>query len=479
MTEPQSELRITDIDETYIRVSSREQSIHQELWRHFTYEVEGRQFIPAFKDGFWDGCIHLYNDGRLYKGLFRELQRFAWQRGYKCYNNSHGVSCYNPVGKIELPEGYEERDYQIETIKHCVKNMRALILSPTASGKSLTIYSTIDYIQQNLLQTKALIIVPTVSLVSQMSKDIDEYSKGKYTVKKIKAGEDKDCRHADIVVSTWQSLLKEEPEFFSQFGIVVGDEAHRCTAKCLRHILESMKGTKYRFGFTGSLDETKTNKMMLEGLFGPVMEASTTKKLIDDGTLSPFQIKSVVLKYKDEECKKKRHYLTEIDFLIKHQRRNCFIRNLANKVEGTTLVLFDRVEEHGRFLYNLIKEKADKPVFFLHGGVSADQREAVREQAESSDIIIVASYGVYSTGVNIPRLMNVVFASPSKSRIKNMQSIGRVLRKHKDKKMAVLYDIADDLSHRTRKNYSLKHWGERIKLYASEGFDYKITKMEI
>ena len=481
MSEPQPEIHVTDIDETYMFIQTDDNDVRRMLNDHFSFFVPGYKFMPMYQNKVWSGKIHLFNTskGTLYKGLFQQLQIFCRDNGIKCYNDSKYISCYNEVGTIEIPKGFEERDYQRATIEHCVKHSRALILSPTGSGKSLTIYATAEHLMTNYDVDKTLIIVPTLSLVSQMKKDIEEYSGDKHNIKIIQGGEDHYVGDADIVISTWQSLLSEEEQFYAQFGCVVADEAHKWKSKSLKKIMEGCKMIPYRFGFTGTLDGTETHKMVLEGLFGPVMTATTTAELIKNNTLSPFKIKCAVLGYQDEERKKMRQWHNELDFLINHPRRNRFICNLACSLDGSTLVLFDRVKSHGLPLFEMIRDKSDKKVFFIHGGTPAEAREDVRALAETEDIIIVASFGVYSTGVNIKRLSNAVFASPGKSRIRTLQSVGRLLRKHEDKEFATLFDIADDLNWRTRKCYSMKHFVERIKTYVQDDFNYTISKVKI
>mgnify|MGYP003704864511 CR=1 FL=1 len=172
----------------------------------------------------------------------------------------------------------------------------------------------------------------------------------------------------------------------------------------------------------------------------------------------------------------------EIDYIISHPGRNKLIRNLCRDLKGNTLVLFSYVEKHGDVLYDLINSKVGdtRKVFFIHGGVDTEEREAARQICETEqDAIIVASYGTFSTGINIRNLHNVVFASPSKSRIRNLQSIGRVLRKGDNKSQAVLYDISDDISRKNRLNYTLRHLKERIEVYNEENFDYEIIPVNI
>jgi superfamily II DNA or RNA helicase len=300
----------------------------------------------------------------------------------------------------------------------------------------------------------------------------------------IMSGQEKNNPDAKVFISTWQSIYKMPKTYFEQFDLVIGDEAHLFKAASLTKILEKLPQCKYRFGFTGTLDDSLTNKLVLEGLFGPVMRVIQTKELIDSGTLADFKIKCLILQYSDQTKKQlaKMTYQDEIQFLIANEKRNNFIKNLACSRTGNTLILFQMVEKHGALLYNMIKDEVEegRHVFFVHGGVDADQREEVRRITEGErSAIIVASYGTFSTGVNIRNLHNVIFASPSKSRVRNLQSIGRGLRKSETKDSAKLYDIADDLSWKSWNNHTLKHFAVRIKQYNEEEFEYKIYKIKL
>ncbi len=324
-----------------------------------------------------------------------------------------------------------------------------------------------------------LVVVPTTSLVEQMYKDFEEYGlDAENYCHKIYSGREKyDDR--PIVITTWQSIYKLERKWFERFDVVIGDEAHLFKSKSLIQIMTKLHHAKYRFGFTGTLDGTQTHKWVLEGLFGPSYKVTRTEELMRQGHLSQLDIQCLVLKHAPQKFDT---YEDEIQYLISHEQRNRFIKNLALDLKGNTLVLFQRVESHGSILYEEINKSAgdNRKVFFVHGGVDAEERELVREITErENNAIIVASYGTFSTGINIKKLHNVIFASPSKSRIRNLQSIGRVLRKGKDKVKATLYDIADDCTTKSRRNYTLNHFIERIKIYNEESFNYEIITIQL
>jgi superfamily II DNA or RNA helicase len=312
-----------------------------------------------------------------------------------------------------------------------------------------------------------------------MYKDFEDYGwDSESYCHKIYSGREKTNEHS-VTITTWQSIYKLERSFFEDYNVIIGDEAHLFKSKSLIQIMTKLHHAKYRFGFTGTLDGTQTHKWVLEGLFGPSYKVTRTDELMKQGHLSQLDIQCIVLKHSPQKFDV---YEDEIQYLISHEQRNRFITNLTLDLKGNTLVLYSRVETHGAILYeNINKNKqSDRKVFFIHGGVNAEERELVREITEKEkNAIIVASYGTFSTGINIKNLHNVIFASPSKSRIRNLQSIGRVLRKGKDKVKATLYDIADDCTYNSRKNYTLNHLIERIKIYNEENFNYEIVTIQL
>lgn len=479
-----SVISIQKVNEVYNRIHC-EGWLKKELDQFFTFKVPGYQFTPQYRSGIWNGEIHLLNmkTSLLYGGLNHYIEKFASERGYEVeYLSDFGLTSYslNEANKFikELGPALTPRDYQVEAFCHAVRSSRALLLSPTASGKSFIIYLIIRYFNQ-----RTLLIVPTTSLVLQMASDFKDYGMDvEEYVHKIYSGKEKDS-NKQIVVTTWQSIYKMPKDWFKKFNVVIGDEAHLFKAKSLTAILTNLDHCKYRFGFTGTLDGTHTHRLVLEGLFGAVKNVTTTHELIKQKHLSQFRIKSIVLKH-DEANRKLMHektYQEEIDYLIAKDKRNNFIKNLALSLKGNTLLLFQHVEKHGKILYKMIEDaRGDKTVFFVHGGVDGEDREDIRRLVEmDNNTIIVASYGTLSTGVNIKNLHNIIFASPSKSRIRNLQSIGRGLRLGDNKTSCTLFDIADDLQWKNKKNFTLKHFIDRMKIYNEEKFDTQIYQVNL
>ena len=488
-------ISVTKKDEVYLKVKT-DLSTDQELNDFFTFDVPGAKFMPLYRNRMWDGKARLYSlyKKELYVGLLPYLKEFAETLEYDLDINIPDIGEETDVKKLtealKLHAGgkpIQARDYQQDAVDHCIKQGRTLLLSPTASGKSLIIYSLIRYHQAK--GRKQLIIVPTTSLVEQMYGDFQDYATADKhwaapdNCHRIYGGKEKSNEYP-ITISTWQSIYKFPKKWFEQFDVVYGDEAHLFKAKSLTTLMNKLTNTPYRIGTTGTLDGTKTHRLVLEGVFGQVHKVTTTKKLMDNKQLANLKIVCCMINWKDAHRKevKGMTYQEEIDWIVTHPDRNEIIKNLTIAQEGNTLVLFQYVEKHGVVLHEMISKavKANRKVFFVYGGTDTEVREEIRAITEKQDdAIIIASYGTFSTGINIRNLHNIVFASPSKSRIRNLQSIGRGLRKGDKKVVCNLFDIGDDLSWKSHKNYTLNHLIERVKLYNEEGFDYKLVKIDV
>jgi superfamily II DNA or RNA helicase len=479
------DLRIVQVDNVWARVDC-EPSIAQELCDFFTFEDPGAKFSPAVKARHWDGKTRLFSvkTHKIYAGLIKYIIEFAkvnnYSATYALLPNNYGKPDAEFLNHLKLP--VTPHDYQVAAFEHAIAVGRSVIISPTASGKSLMIYTIARYL---LARNKkcGLLVVPTISLVEQMYSDFKDYGWDvEKNCQKIYQGQTKEPT-AKLVISTWQSIYEMPRAYFKKFDFVIGDEAHTFKASSLRDIMTKLVNCDYRIGTTGTLDGTKINKLILEGLFGPVRKIVATKDLMDRGLLAQLDIRCCVLTYPPEECQhvKGMEYKDEIDFIVGHERRNKFIRNLVEYLDGNTLILYTYVDKHGRVLDKLIRDKiTDRKIFFVCGLTDVESREEVRHLTEKeTNAIIIASYGTFSTGINIRNLHNVVFASPTKSQIRTLQSIGRGLRLGDNKTKAVLFDIADDLRYKNYVNFTLKHYEERVKIYNSERFTLKSKNIGI
>lgn len=481
---------VEKVNETWVRLKC-DSGILEELYYEFRFEVPGARYTPKFKARVWDGYISLINRrGKTHVGLIKQLEAFCESRDYEFESVGFEKETITPkevvdfMTSLNLP--HTPRDYQYMSVYKSLKDKHLIIQSPTGSGKSLQIYCLI----QQLLEwdyKKILLVVPTINLVTQMNGDFIDYAKNtdkniEDEVHLIYGGKEKETDKRTII-STWQSIYKKDQDWFEQFDAVIVDEVHLAKSDSLKGIMEKSINAKHKVGFTGSLDNSVTHKMMLTALFGEPYRVASTKDLIDQGHLSDIAIKCIVFNYPDEITKAfgKIDYKKEIDFIIQHEQRNRFIQNLALSLSGNTLILFNYVDKHGKVLYDMLKANdPDRQVFFVHGGVEADDREEMRTLTERGEnVIIIGSLGTMSTGVNIKRLHNIIFAQPTKSVIRVLQSIGRGLRKADGKDKMKLFDLSDKLGRGKHKNHTYKHFVERLEIYNKEKFEYSIIEVPL
>ena len=483
-------MKISKLNEVYLELDVDEDT-SRELSDYFTFEVPGAKYMPHYRRKLWDGKIRLFSphNGRIYVGLLPYIKEFCSRNSIE-YIIEKGVENDRNVIRESVRDFAESlrpksrgkpiqfHDYQIDAIWHAIRTNRCLLLCPTASGKSLIIYTLVRY--YHLMNLKTLILVPTTSLVEQMYSDFIDYGWKDEYIHRVYAGHDKGSVKP-VVISTWQSLYKLHRPYFAQYGCIIGDEAHLFKAKSLTDIMTRSGDCKYRFGLTGTLDGTQTHRLVLEGLFGKVTQVTTTKELMDNKTLAKLNIDCIVLKHTEEECKRVRKYTyaEELNYIVSHKKRNRFIENLCKTIKGNTLVLFQLVDKHGVLLYNELK-KLDKKVFFVYGKTTTETREKIRKIVEKEkSSLVIASYGTFSTGINIRNINNVVFASPSKSRVRVLQSIGRGLRQSETKTSVKLFDVSDNITYKSRQNFTYRHFNERLNIYKQENFNYEISRVKL
>ena len=495
-----SDIEIHHVDSVSLKVLC-DRSVAKELSGFFTFSVPNYQYTPAYKNKLWDGQIRLYNmhSATIYAGLLDYVLKFAQDRNYTVdYTapaTSHTTTKKNTekfINEFVKPtvggKDITPHEHQINSVTHAINNDRCLLLSPTGSGKSLIIYSLLRYYESVIAEDKQiLVIVPTTGLVTQMYNDFKDYSsKTNWSAEDkchmIFSGRDKNT-NKKVIITTWQSIYKMPEKYFSNFSVVFGDECHLFKAKSLTSLMTKLKDCPYRIGTTGTLDGTATHKLVIEGLFGRVYNVTTTKTLMEKDLLSDIDIDCLVVQYTDEEIQETKRvtYQEEIKWIVANKKRNEFIKKLSCGITGNTLLLFNYVELHGKPLYDLItKACPDKKVFFIYGETDAAEREEIRNIVDrEKNAVLVASYGTCSTGINIKNINNIIFASPSKSVIRILQSIGRGLRRTQEKNKVKLYDISDDLCYKKYRNHTMKHLDERIKIYTKENFEFKLLNIQI
>ena len=480
------EISVSKFNEVYLRIKC-EPSVARELSEFFTFEVPNAKFMPSVRNRLWDGKIRLFSPGtgKIYFGLLPYVKEFLKEQGYKVtYDTDFSKrnldkSITTKFVRSLQRKKFKARDYQIDAIHNILEHDRGLILSPTGSGKSFIIYVLVRYYVQKL-DEKIIIIVPTTSLVEQMYSDFADYGwDSEEQCHRLYSGYIKNTLKK-VVISTWQSIYKLDKSYFKQFGAVFVDECHLAKAKSLTGIMTKLQDCKYRIGTTGTLDGSEIHQLVLEGLFAKHKEVTTTSKLVKEKHLSNLRIKCLVLNH-PKEHRSRRTYQEEMEYLSTNRQRNLFISRLAASLEGNTLILAQYIEKQLVPLCLMIEDKCkNRPIHLIYGATPTEDREKTRELVEKeNDAIIVASYGVYSMGINIKRLHNIIFASPYKSQIKVLQSIGRGLRLAEDKIECNLFDIADDMSYNKNRNFTLKHLEERVKIYSKQEFDYEIVPVKL
>lgn len=484
---------INPINETHISVFG-EPGIEMEISSNYTFSIPNAHFVrnskkKSYKN--WDGKIRIYNrKTKLFpKGLLDELIYFLDSLGYSYQNNiPEEPFLENPekllndfIENNNLPFPYH--DYQKKSIEIALRERRGIHICGTGGGKSYIIYTI-----ARIIPGRVLIIVPTVSLVHQLTSDFQKYSENNdfdtnIDVHTVFAGQEK-FKGTKLTISTWQSLQNQDEDYFKNFDTLMVDECHTATGKELTSMIEKSYLIKNRYGFSGTLQKWKCNKLQLYGLLGKINIIKTAKELIDDGYLAPLEIKCIVLKY-SEEVRKKRikeawNYETELEYISGRMKRIDLIAKLATRNTKKCLITFRRIKLQGDVLYKRIMElNPNKPVYYITGKMEGTDREEIRKKVEEdSNCIIIATESIFSTGINIKSLDVLIFASPSKSFIRIIQSIGRILRKSDTTEVAEVYDIVDDISWKSNRNYALESYIERSEIYMKEKHKFQIKEID-
>jgi superfamily II DNA or RNA helicase len=495
---------VDPLNAAYVRLTGDFEPVRDWL----AFEAPGARFHPAYRkmrngERVWDGKTRLVSsEGVIRAGLLPRVQEWAAKKGVRLdYTPDTAPWTYTEddvlklFDKIDVPDQFEHRDYQIRSIVSALTHERRLFLSPTASGKSMVIY----LLTQWFLNKKTLIVVPRVGLVHQMAADFIDYGCDPNLIHKIHEGSAKESDRP-ITIATYQSIIRLPDSWFKQFKMFIGDEAHGFKSKSLTAISDKLTNAYLRFGFTGTLDGKQVHQLILEGVFGSVEQVTTTYDLMEDGHVAQLDIDIIKLIHPKAEAKKlaleikqarkankeagdgdlkKNYYQMEMDRIAACEPRNRFLMRLASSLPGNVLLLFHRID-HGDELFQQIARLTNRPLFFIDGGVDGELREDIRLEIERQDnAILLASFGTTAVGISIKRLNHLILGSPWKSRITTLQSIGRGLRIAEDKKSIKVYDVADDYSTGSWTNYTLEHLMERIKIYNSEMFAYRLFDINL
>ena len=475
-------VRISVENDAWSRLYCSDPVLFDRLRESMTHMTPGARHMPLYKKGIWDGKLRLLSkDGAFHTGLAERLGGMAAEMGGEVsYDGLIGESPITMEFVVEYIESlklpFPPRDYQVEGIYKALLRRRCLLVSPTASGKSLVAYVVARFLVDHGM--RVLIVVPSKSLVKQMIGDFIDYRSGGNFAEGVVGGVDRSKLTTPATVSTWQSIYKEDSEFLSEWKAVIGDEVHGFKAKSLVDIMSKMTSCPVRVGMTATMNKEEVHRMTLEGLFGKPYVLTTARKLMDRGDIATLEIVPIILRYceRDRVAMTGMRYQHEMKFITQNPARWKFIVDMVDYLQGNTVILYQFVEKHGKPLHALFEKRLEntrRPLYFFHGGVDVDAREDFRRMMEGdNNAVAVASYGTFSQGVNVKAIHNVIFASPYKSYIKVVQSLGRGLRLAENKDNLMLYDLVDEICPPTgmKTNYAWKHWKSRFHTYEEENF---------
>lgn len=489
-----ADITIYKENETFAKLDCNE-DINHEVNNLFSAWAPGYKFNPRYKHHLWDGKSRFYSPitQLLPIGFVTNLINWCKQKNYTYKNVGFDNFVDNTIDPEELrkfaneklkdsPKHYVIREYQLNAVYNALTKKHGIILACTGSGKSLMIYIIFRYLLEKKNLKKLLLIVPSTTLVNQMLSDFKKdygWNEADEYVELLKGGE-KPTFKTPILISTWQSLMKKDKDFFDRFQGVVVDEAHQGKAKEITREVKSCVNAQYKIGTTGTLPIELSDQMSINSVIGDIIFEVKSKALIDEGVLTKMSVAALYLKYPDEMIKENRDriYQEEVKLVEEYPTRNKsleFIIDHSKPTDNVLILVTHR--DHLKSISKYLTERyPDKSINIIHGDIKDKIREEIRVGIEDKEgAVIIATYKTLSTGVNIPKLHSVILYSNSKSRVQVLQSIGRGLRKHETKNKVIIFDIIDDLSYKTRngkikKNYCMQHYDERLAFYKEQEF---------
>lgn len=413
----------------------------------FSFMAKNYKYSPSYKYGSWDGRISLFNlkTQEFYVGLLPDLFKWAKELRYTVQFRDDEKYLFKPFVKFEesffeetLPKiaKFPPKDYQVKYVREALTWNKLLILSPTGSGKSFTIYCMLRYI---LMHTdfKILINVPSISLVEQLFSDFKDYTIDDWNVDEDVTkvySKSEENPNARVVISTWQSCASKPASYYKQFDAYFCDEAHGASAKVITGIIDNLAHAKVRVGLTGTLDGTDLHELEMIARFGRLFRVVSTADLMESGDLAPLKVNFLKVKYPLEECKlitkKSTEYQSEIAYILEHEARNKLLIKLAMNQKKNTLMLFQFVDKHGKKLLAEMNDQADKylkKVFFIYQKVSGDEREVIRKTLDGAD----------------PTWYDLEFENGSMIRFKNFEKVNLSNGKQKEVQELTILDSLD------------------------------------
>ena len=489
-------------DNQFLRIDEVTELELEQITISLTKRIDSWRFNPLVKRGVWDGYVSYIKDDKwIPAGLWRYVMNIC--KEYKYDLKINGIKrLIDPNINAESFEAYAldlfkgsemtPRDYQIDAAYNILKFRKCLAELATSAGKTLISFLTVAYMLEKKKATKILFIVPNVSLVVQAHEDFHDYNyrnRIDLRIQQIFAGQ-KLKDNKNIIIGTYQSLVKKPNEYFADFDAVIVDETHKAKSASIKTILQKCVNAQYRYGLSGTLPKNGTlDQLTLMSQTGPVITEIKAAFLQREGYIAKCAVKVIEMDYATDKQKtalmelaqnkyeNKDVFSLEQNFVINNAARLDFIANVIGKVPRNSLVLFHRIE-HGQRLYEKLRQESDKRVFYVDGGTSTDIREEYKKKMEAGEeIVIVASYGTFSTGISIKKIHNIFFTESFKSEVIIRQSIGRGLRQHESKDKVLIIDFVDNIRTIEWDNYLYKHGKARQAIYKQEKFDYTIKKV--
>lgn len=477
---------------------------YEQLKSSLTKKIEGWRFHPLVKKKVWDGNISFIKRNKIPAGLWKEVIDICKEYDYQFTLNGitdiFDTSIDEEIFKTWADEFFanseiKPRDYQIDAAIKILKYRRCLAELATSAGKTLISFMVVAYMMEQLGKKKILMIVPNVSLVVQASGDFEEYNKGRVPIKiqQIYAGV-KLRKSSNIVIGTYQSLTKKDEEYFSQFDAVFVDETHKAKANSIQKIMDKCWHCDYRFGLSGTIPKRGTvNRLSLMSAMGPLVTQVKAAHLQEEGHIAKCKVLQIHMEYATDAQKeafsslsknpydRQKLFSLEQNFINESEKRLDFICQVIKKSKSNSLILFHKIA-YGEKIYKKLRTITDKKVYYVDGSVKSDFREEFKKRMEKNDdVIIVASYGTFSTGISIKNIHNIFFTESFKSEVIIRQSIGRGLRKHEAKDVVKIYDFIDDFRYKADDhdwvNYIYRHGMERRKIYKEEKFPFEVQNV--
>jgi superfamily II DNA or RNA helicase len=373
----------------------------------------------------------------------------------------------------------ELRDYQADVLKKALKLGWGTCILGTGAGKTLTTAALIEnyYRNSNNKSTfKCVVLVPDLTLVTQTFNEFKDcgisYSLSMWT------GSNKPDLTANVIICNigiLQSRFKET-DWVKFIDLLVIDECHKIKSdNKISKIIAKIK-TRHRYGFTGTLPDNNEDKWFLIGKLGPVLYEKTSSELRNEKFLTNVEVKILNIDHGNIQIPRLSDsaYRNELDFIYESTKRNDLIAKLCGRLANNTLILVNHIK-HGEILYETITKACEsRQIYFIRGEIDVEERENIKKIMESNDnVVCIAISAIFSTGVNIKNLHNIVFAAGGKSFIRTVQSIGRGLRLHANKTRLIIIDLCDLL------HYGERHCEKRIEIYKKEKIAYSEKEIKI